>query len=89
MKFSLIVNIISTIFIFVSWSFWLKTYVFLDYKIEGDYIIHKKYGKYPKEVSFKKGMTIYPQQRAIAEIRRAEVGKKYDIDEQGNMKEIL
>ena len=39
-------------------------YLFRGYYLDGDHIVHRKHGRYPREVPFFQGMTIYPGQSA-------------------------
>jgi len=46
---------------------WLSYHIKGSYD-DGEYIVSKKYGRYPKKVPFFAGMTIYPGQTARIDI---------------------
>ncbi len=46
---------------------WLQLKI-RGYYFDGDFIVHYRYGRYPKQVEFVQGMSIMPQQSAIFKI---------------------
>ena len=48
-------------------------YVFRGYYTDGDHIVHRKHGRYPREVPFFQGMTIYPGQTAIVALTEEQI----------------
>ena len=48
-------------------------YIPRGYYTDGDHIVHRKYGRYLKAVSFFQGMTIYPGQTAYIALTEEQV----------------
>lgn len=69
---SFALSIICTVFCLINWFFTFQVWQF-EWKANGDgTITSRKYGTYPAQVEFRRGMTLMPGQSARIEIGMTE-----------------
>lgn len=51
----------------------LIQYLFRGWYTDGDHIVHRKHGRYPKDVPFYQGMTLYPGQTAYITLTEEQI----------------